>query len=262
MTQRPQLPTEVSSDAPASPGRPVRGLALASAGAAVVFAVLGFLGAAPATGLTGALVLGGGLLVGAAALPGAGRVTAPGAVVATVGMVGVLQAATTTRGSGLLLAAAAVAVVIWLAAVMAALLDAGAFGARAPRPAVAPPAPLVPVPWAPVEGWQQPSGYPADPTMTYVGGQPTGQQPVPAPQDLTLVGRTAEPAAATAGAPEPTAVFGQAPGAPEPTAVFGQSPQPGAPEPTAVFGSVAQAGVVSEQAAAFGQPPQEVKPAF
>ncbi|HKQ43618.1 MAG TPA: hypothetical protein VJT79_14090, partial [Pseudonocardia sp.] len=76
MTQRPQVPTEVPSDAPVSPGKPVRGLALASAGAAVVFAVLGFLGAAPATGLTGALVLGGGLLVGAVALPGAGRVTA------------------------------------------------------------------------------------------------------------------------------------------------------------------------------------------
>ena len=136
MTQRPQVPTEVPSDVPVSPGKPVRGLALASAGAAVVFAVLGFLGAAPATGLTGALVLGGGLLVGAVALPGAGRVTAPGAVVATVGMVGVLQAATTIRGSGLLIAAVAVAVLTWLAAVMTALLDAGAFGARKPRPAV------------------------------------------------------------------------------------------------------------------------------
>ena len=41
-----------------------------------------------------------------------------------------------------------------------------------------------------------------------------------------------------------------------------RSSSSGAPEPTAVFGSVAQAGVVSEQAAAFGQPPQEVKPAF
>ena len=266
MTQRPQVPTEVPSDVPVSPGKPVRGLALASAGAAVVFAVLGFLGAAPATGLTGALVLGGGLLVGAVALPGAGRVTAPGAVVATVGMVGVLQAATTIRGSGLLIAAVAVAVLTWLAAVMTALLDAGAFGARKPRPAVVP-AQAAPAAWAPVEGWQ-PNAYPADPTMTYVGGQPTGQQAipadpamtyvggqptgqqaVPAPQDLTLVGRAPgqpEPAAASTGAPDATTAFGQS---------------PGAPEPTAVFGGVAQAGVVAEQAAAFGQA-QEVKPAF
>src|SRR4051794_37880932 len=174
MTQPPQVPIEVPSDAPESPGKPVRGLALASAGAAVVFAVLGFLGAAPATGLTGALVLGGGLLVGAVALPRAGRVTAPGAVVATVGMVGVLQTATTIRGSGLLIAAIAVALLTWLAAVMTALLDAGAFGARKPRPVRVQAHPgavqahPAPAPWAPVEGWQ-PNAYPADPTMTYVG---------------------------------------------------------------------------------------------
>ena len=85
--------------------------------------------------------------------------------------------------------------------------------------------------------------------MTYVGGQPTGQQAVPAPQDLTLVGRAPgqpEPAAASTGAPDATTAFGQS---------------PGTPEPTAVFGGVAQAGVVAEQAAAFGQA-QEVKPAF
>ena len=177
MTQRPQVPTEVPSDAPVSPGRPVRGLALASAGAAVVFAVLGFLGAAPATGLTGALVLGGGLLVGAAALPGAGRVTAPGAVVATVGMVGVLQAATTIRGSGLLIAAVAVAVLTWLAAVMTALLDAGAFGARKPRPAVVP-AQVAPAPWAPVEAAAG-SGWPgARPTSVRSCGAGTACWPV------------------------------------------------------------------------------------
>jgi hypothetical protein len=56
MTQRPLVPTEVPSDGPALPGRSVRVPALVSAGAAVVFALLGFLGAAPATGLTGALV--------------------------------------------------------------------------------------------------------------------------------------------------------------------------------------------------------------
>ena len=58
-------------------------------------------------------------------------------------------------------------------AVMTALLDAGAFGARKPRP-VAAPAQAAPAAWAPVEGWQ-PNAYPADPTMSYVRGQPTGQ---------------------------------------------------------------------------------------
>src|SRR5437870_4632998 len=98
MTQRPQEPAEAPGDAPMSPGRPVRVLALASAVLAVVFALLGFLGAVTATDLAGALVLGGGLLAGAAALPRAGPVLVPAAVAAGVGVVGLLQAVATSRG--------------------------------------------------------------------------------------------------------------------------------------------------------------------
>jgi len=200
MTQRPLEPAEVPSAAPVAPGRSVRVPALASIVLAVVFALLGFLGAVTMTDLAGALVLGGGLLAGAAALPRVGRVLVPAAVIATVGVVGLLQAVVANRGGGgLLIAATAVAVLTWLAAVVAALMDAGVFGSRAPRPAAATPAPVpVPAPappWAPVEGWQ-PSAYPADPTMTYVGGQPTDQQ--------ALAGR----AAGGQPEPDPTAVFG------------------------------------------------------
>ena len=219
MTQRPLEPAEVPSAAPVAPGRSVRVPALASLVLAVVFALLGFLGAVTVTDLAGALVLGGGLLAGAAALPRAGRVLVPAAVIATVGMVGLLQAVVANRGGGgLLIAATAVALLTWIVAVVAALMDAGALGPRAAarrrrcprRPAPAPP-------WAPVEGWQ-PSAYPADPTMTYVGGQPTGQQALAG----GAVGR-----GRCQGAPEP------ARRAPDPTAVFGGVGQAGAPEPTA-----------------------------
>ena len=290
MTQRPLEPAEVPSAAPVAPGRSVRVPALASLVLAVVFALLGFLGAVTMTDLAGALVLGGGLLAGAAALPRVGRVLVPAAVITTVGVVGLLQAVVANRGGGgLLIAATAVAVLTWLVAVVAALMDAGVLGSRAPRPAAATPV-SVPVPapappWAPVEGWQ-PSAYPADPTMTYVGGQPTGQQalagraaggqPEPAPDPTAVFGGVGQPAQAGApayaaafgqspqvGGPEPTTVFGgvgqsaQA-GGPEPTTVFGgvgQSPQAGGPEPTTVFGQSAQAGG-PEPTTVFGQSAQ------
>ncbi len=270
MTQRPQEPAEVPSDAPVSPGRPARVPALASAALAVVFALLGFMGAVPATDLAGALVLGGGLLAGAAALPRAGRVLAPAAVAASVGVVGLLQAVVVSRGGGgLLIAASAVAVLTWVATVVAALMDAGVFGSRAPRAAVAsaPQATPAPAPaWAPVEGWQ-PNAYPADPTMTYVGRQPTGQQafgpsvggqagggqPVPAgaPDPTAVFGQPGQ-----AGVPDSTAVFGQPgqAGVPDSTAVFARSAQVGEPEPTAVFSGVSQPGA-PEPAAALGQQP-------
>ena len=127
--------------------------------------------------------------------------------------------------------------------------------------------------------------------MTYVGGQPTGQQalagraaggqPEPAPDPTAVFGGVGQPA--QAGAPAYAAAFGQSPqaGGPEPTAVFGgvgQSAQAGAPEPTAVFGGAvsprrrvgrsrprcsagqsAQAGA-PEPTAVFGQLPQESAP--
>ena len=140
MTQRPLEPAEVPSAAPVAPGRSVRVPALASLVLAVVFALLGFLGAVTMTDLAGALVLGGGLLAGAAALPRVGRVLVPAAVITTVGVVGLLQAVVANRGGGgLLIAATAVAVLTWLVAVVAALMDAGVLGSRAPRPAAATP---------------------------------------------------------------------------------------------------------------------------
>ncbi|MBV9922982.1 MAG: hypothetical protein JOY78_19305 [Pseudonocardia sp.] len=247
MTQRSQESAEAPSDTPVSPGRPVRVLALASVVLAVVFALLGFLGAVAATEVAGALVLGGGLLAGTAALPRAARVAAPAAVVATVGVVGLLQEVAASRGgSTLLLAAVAVAVLVWITAVAVAVVDAGFAGSPAAPVVAVPAAPPVAAPaWAPVPGWQ-PSAYPADPTMTYVGQQPTGQQAVAAPPEST---RAPEPAAATVvfggagqASPEQAPVFGQASsvGAPDSTTVFGQPPsaaasESGSPQPTAVI---------------------------
>jgi hypothetical protein len=264
MTQRPQGFAEVPSDTPVSPGRPVRVLALASAVLAVVFALLGFLGAVSATEVAGALVLGGGLLAGAAALPRAGRVTAPAAVVASVGVVGLLQEVAASRGgSTLLLAAVAVAVLVWITAVAVAVMDAGFVGSSAAPAVVAAAAPVAAPAWAPVPGWQ-PSAYPADPTMTYVGQQPTGQQAVAAPSENP---RTPEPAPATAvfggagqTASEPTPAFGQAPSAnaPDSTTVFGQppsvaAPEQGGPQPTAVIAGLSPQNGSSETPAAVPQ---------
>jgi hypothetical protein len=152
--------SSTSSGAPAEPAAattpgdhqlepgPARLLALAGAGLAVVFAVLGFFDSSfgfilPAFS---SLVIGGGLLAGTAVLPKVGRVLVPAAVAATTGALQFLVFVIGNGGSGILIAAVVVAFLVAVVVVGATLLDTGIVKAPEPRP-------------TPPPGYGQPSGY-------------------------------------------------------------------------------------------------------